>query len=201
MISILGSLRTNYPLYVACSGGSDSVFVVDFLKSGRHNFTVAHFNHGTEHGKDAEAFVVKYCEKNNLSLVVGRLEGGKDKSQSTEEFYRIKRYEFLNSLPGTVITAHHLNDVAETWIFSSLHGLGKLIPYKNQNVIRPFLTTSKSEINAWNVRRNVPYVNDPSNADHKYARNRIRHSVMPHALEINPGLLTVIKKKLVAAGI
>ena len=54
----------------------------------------------------------------------------------------------------------------------------------------------KEKIVDWAVRKNVKYIDDPSNSETKFKRNLIRHEIMPHALKINPGLLTVLKKKL-----
>ena len=43
---------------------------------------------------------------------------------------------------------------------------------------------------------NVPYINDPSNKDTSLRRNYIRHELMPHALEVNPGIFKMISKKV-----
>ena len=103
----------------------------------------------------------------------------------------------MNTIPGKKITCHHLNDVAEWWIFSSLNGSGKLIPYENGDVIRPFLTTPKESLVSWCKRKSVPFVTDPGNKNLRFARSRIRNQIMPEALKINPGLLKVLKKKLI----
>ena len=59
---------------VAVSGGPDSMAVLDFLS--RKNPVVLHFNHGTQHGEDAELFVRDYCKENNLELHVGQISRG-----------------------------------------------------------------------------------------------------------------------------
>lgn len=182
---------------VACSGGVDSMAVLSFLKMGKGAVGAAYFNHGTEHSERAEKFVKEYCEQANVHLRIGRVTRKKFAHESWEEYWRNERYGFLHSIDGPVVTAHNLNDCMETWIFSALHGEPKLIPYARQNVIRPFMITTKDEFKAWCERKKVPWLDDPSNDDVHYSRNRIRHNIMPEALKINPGLAKVIKKKLV----
>ena len=104
--------------------------------------------------------------------------------------------KFFNSLKGSVVTCHHLQDCIEWWLFTSMNGIPRTIPSKNRNIIRPFLITEKSNILSWASRKNVPFVEDPSNIDERYSRNIIRHNIVPHALRVNPGLGTVVKKKV-----
>lgn len=177
---------------IACSGGVDSMAVVDFLKR-KHDVTIAHFNHGTEHGKKAVDFVAKYCAENNIPMLYGKCRSEKCNTESQEEYWRRERYDFLKDL-GPVITCHHLDDCVETYIWSSLHGTSKVIPMIRKNVLRPFLTTPKSEFVHWCMRHNVPWIEDTSNKDTKYTRNYIRNEMMPHVLKVNPGIHTLVKK-------
>ena len=89
-----------------------------------------------------------------------------------------------------------LEDVVENWIFTSMNGNPFLIPHARDQFIRPFLTTEKSALTLWCVRKGVPTIDDPSNDDTKYRRNYIRHKMMPHVLTINPGIRKTIKKKI-----
>ena len=193
-INILGKIPKKVTL--ACSGGPDSMAILDFLLAGKREVHVAYFDHGTDHGSDAENFLVSYCKDNNVQFTIGGIGEERPSDQSWEEWWRNCRYVFFNSFSGNVITCHHLNDVAEWWIFSSLNGQSRLIPYKNKNVIRPFLSTSKSALLEWCERKSVPYVVDPGNFNSKFARSRIRNNIMPEALMINPGLLKVLEKKV-----
>jgi len=111
-----------------------------------------------------------------------------------EEYWRNERYRFLSMYDFPVITAHHLGDAVETWIFNSLHGNPRIMPYKRGNVIRPFLITPKQELVDWVQRRGLSWCEDESNNDLKYMRNLIRHKIVPEAFLINPGLDTVVKK-------
>lgn len=183
-------------LYVACSGGVDSMAVLSFLMNRATKPRVAYFNHGTAHSNSAEGFVRAFCDKHSLELSVGRIQHERASRESFEEYWRNERYAFLYSLSTPVVTAHNLNDCMETWIFTSLNGEGRLIPYRNRNVIRPFRQTLKAELVSWCVRRGIAWAEDLSNTNTAYARNRIRHNIMPEAVLVNPGLDKVIRKKI-----
>jgi tRNA(Ile)-lysidine synthase len=94
------------------------------------------------------------------------------------------------------VTCHHLDDVAETWLFTSLNGTPKLIPSRRDNYLRPFLQTRKAVFEDWCDRKEVPYHCDESNNDTRFNRNYIRHELMPKALRVNPGLHKVLRKKI-----
>lgn len=179
-------------LTIALSGGVDSVAITDFL-SRKHNVFCAFFHHGTENSERAFTFVNNFCKERNLSLTIGYLKNEKNKKQSQEEFWRDERYKFLEQFE-TVITGHHLDDVVETYIWSSMHGTSKLIPTVRNNVLRPFLTTRKSEFVNWCERKSINWCEDLSNNDTKYTRNLIRHELLPVVLKVNPGIHSTVKK-------
>lgn len=179
-------------LTIACSGGVDSMAIVDFL-SRKHDITIAHFNHGTQHGEKAYKFVSEYCANNNISMMVGFCRSEKEKEESQEEYWRRERYDFFKDL-GPVITCHHLDDCVETYVWSSLHGTPKIIPLTRNNVLRPFLTTRKQDFVYWCESHNVPWIEDESNKNSRYTRNYIRNEMMPHVLRVNPGIHTLVKK-------
>jgi tRNA(Ile)-lysidine synthase len=190
---------------VAVSGGLDSMVALDFLRNcDKRSVDVAYFNHGTRHGFEAEKFVKNFCFRNMLHCRTGKIDRKRKGDESQEEFWRNERYRFFSELrndKAPIVTAHHLDDAVEWWVFTSLHGESKLMPYENSEfrVIRPFLTTPRSELEAWAKNKNVPFVEDPSNRSMKYMRNIIRHEIIPTALKINPGLATVVKKKILAS--
>jgi tRNA(Ile)-lysidine synthase len=199
VIQIQGSL--NREVYVACSGGVDSMAVVDFLMKN-HKVNLLFFDHGTETSRDARQFLEdRYHPSINharMNLEIGNITRLKNKSESWEEYWRIQRYEWFHSFDVSVITAHHLDDCVETWIWSSMHGEGKIIPYSSKNVIRPFRLNRKTEFTNWCRNKNVPWVEDSSNSDAKYMRNFIRQEILPKAMIVNPGLHKVIRKKILA---
>ncbi len=181
--------------YLACSGGVDSMAIADFYKRGNKNFTLAYFHHATPQADKMENFIREWAAENKVAAVFGYLNGSKPKEASPEEFWRNERYKFFETLNGRIITCHHLNDVAETWIFSCLHGNPKIIAPVNGRIIRPFILNTKQDLINWAIRHNVSWIEDKSNEDVHYPRNRIRHNMLEEALKINPGLFKVLRKK------
>jgi tRNA(Ile)-lysidine synthase len=218
-IEFMGKLPMN--CYLAVSGGADSMAILDFLIKGGRNIIVLHFNHGTEHGKEAEAHVEKYCKEHNLELIVGYLTEDNDEGLSPEHFWREQRYKFFSNhkkfrkfgrqVATPIITCHNLDDQVENWIFTSIRNENpSIIPYKrwitpygtaaqnkfSPHVLRPFLITKKKTLEDWCERHNVPYVVDPGNTDFKHTRSFIRSEMVPRALQINPGLYKLMRKKV-----
>lgn len=198
MIKLLHNLPPkNTKLGIALSGGVDSMMALDFLLRGGRMPTVFYYNHGTAHGHRAETFVRGVCEDYGLDLELDTIITEKPDGVSSEEFWRDSRYSFFEKFfDHTIVMAHHLDDCLETWMFSTLHGKPKLIPYRRENVIRPFLLTKKCDIIEWVNKNEISYINDESNDSLKYMRNRIRHKVLPEALKVNPGLHKHIEKML-----
>lgn len=193
MIKIQNSLPRK--LVIACSGGPDSMAITDFLKR-KHQITLQFVHHRTESSEEAHVFLKDYAKIEDICLQVDYIDDVIPKNISQEEHWRNQRYKIFHKWNIPVITAHHLDDCVETWIWSSMHGKGKVIPYSNRNVIRPFRLNTKQEFYDWCHRKQVSYVEDKSNNDTKYIRNYIRHELMPHILRINPGIHKVIRKKI-----
>ena len=194
MFRLVGNIPEKFN--VAVSGGVDSMVVLDFLLNGRHKPQAAlYFDHGTEHGQVAKNFLRSRCEELGVNLIEGMIARERQPDESKEEYWRNERYSFFAHYKN-VITAHHLDDAVEWWIFSSLHGQSKLIPYKRDNILRPFLRVPKSEIKNWADKKKVVYVEDPSNKETQYMRNHIRYNMVEQALVVNPGLRKVISRKL-----
>jgi tRNA(Ile)-lysidine synthase len=193
MIKLLGSIPKG-EFGIACSGGVDSMAILDFLIKGKRKPHVIYFNHNTEHGHKAEKFVTEYCQKNDLNLSIGRTDVKPDSNK--EKIWSDLRYQYFSQFNFPIITCHHLDDCVETYIFSCLRGFQSVIPYSRANVIRPFLLNEKSTFEDWCKRKDIPYIQDESNDCLDYSRNRIRHQIIPEALNVNPGLKTVVSKMI-----
>lgn len=193
MIRLLGSVPKT--VYLACSGGIDSMVALDFLRR-KHNVIVAFYDHGTDTSKEAFNFLKKHCANHALPFVSARMISSKPSNHSLEEHWRNSRYDFLDRLDYPVVTAHHLDDCVETWIWSSLHGQSKLPLYRRGNVFRPFLLNQKKRLIEWAETNDIPYIEDASNDDTRFTRNYIRKEMMEHVLRVNPGIHKMIKKKL-----
>ena len=186
MIRLSGTLPKS--VYVAVSGGPDSMAVLDFLRRTR-DVTVLHYNHSTgNYANEATSLVREYCKRFNIVYLEGVNKEEMPRGVSAEAWWREKRYTWFESVTDLpIITAHHLGDVVENWIFTSLNGNPFLIPRTRGQYLRPFLTTEKVDLEAWCAKKDVPFVTDPSNTDTKYRRNYIRYKMMPHVENINPG--------------
>mgnify|MGYP006271912911 CR=1 FL=1 len=195
---------------VACSGGGDSMALLDALATLRESMEieiyVCHVNHqlrGTESHED-ERFVVEQVEPLNLPLTVRRFEADEAervKAGNLEEEARTLRYAKLvntaHELNCTqVATAHTLSDQAETVLHRILRacgitGLGGIAPVREIDgmpVIRPLLAHSREEVREYLQNRARPFREDSMNEDAAFTRVRIRKQLIPHLLEYNPSL-------------
>lgn len=179
----------------AVSGGADSVAMLFALYLLRDELGItleaAHFNHhlrGAESDRD-EAFVTDFCGRYDIPLHLGsgRIVPGK---KGLEAAARDARYAFLRSLPGKVATAHTADDNAETVLMrlirgTGLKGLGAIAPVSG-NVIRPMLTVTRDDVEAFLEEYALPHVEDSSNGTDDFLRNRIRHGILPLMRAENP---------------
>lgn len=179
----------------AVSGGADSVAMLFALYLLRDELGItleaAHFNHhlrGAESDRD-EAFVTDFCGRYDIPLHLGsgRIVPGK---KGLEAAARDARYAFLRSLPGKVATAHTADDNAETVLMrlirgTGLKGLGAIAPVSG-NVIRPMLTITRDDVEAFLEEYALPHVEDSSNGTDDFLRNRIRHGILPLMRTENP---------------
>ena len=139
MLHLLGKIPNK--VILACSGGPDSMAVLDFLLKGGRKVPVAYFDHQTEHSGPALRFLEEYCfpNKENVYLYVGEPQSPYDARLSKEEYWRNERYAWLTTLAKRcgwkdkedykIITCHHLDDQVEQYLFSTLNGKERLIPY------------------------------------------------------------------------
>lgn len=193
MIKVLGNI-TKEEFGLACSGGVDSMAILDFLVNGKYSPNILYFNHNTKHGDDAEKFITQYCKEKGLKLIIGRTDI--KPTSNKEKQWSDARYEFFSKFNYPIMTCHHLDDCVETYIFTCLRGFQSVIPYKKGNVIRPFLLNEKSVFESWCERKNVPFINDESNLCVDFTRNRIRHNIVNEALIVSPGLKGIVRKMI-----
>lgn len=186
-------------IVIGFSGGADSVFLCCFLKelAGQMELKLhaVHVNHRIrrEAGRDEE-FCRQLSRRLSIPLTVytediPRL--AREQGMSEEEAGRCFRYqcmeEFCNEHDfGKIAVAHHRDDQAETVLFqllrgSALRGLGGMRPVRGR-IIRPLLTVSRREIEESLRNDKITWCTDATNLEDDYARNRIRHHILP-ALE------------------
>lgn len=204
----------------ALSGGADSAYLFYRLYHLQSvlDFTLcaAHFNHqlrGAESQRDADfvqdfvaqwgkAQVVDGNSYPAVELVTGSADVqavAQENKQSIELTARQLRYGFLEETAqklncDRIATAHHADDNLETVLLrltrgTGLHGLAGIPPVRGK-IIRPLLTTPRSEIEGQIKLHNIPFVVDSSNQCLDYSRNKIRHQVLPVLQSLNPQVVT-----------
>ena len=190
----------------AVSGGADSVCLLHWLRaqavSGGFALTAAHFDHqlrGAESQRDA-AFVQRLCEDWGVPCEEGAGDvSGEAARQGTgiEETARRLRYAFLERTAeevgaDVIATAHNADDNVETLLLhlirgSGLQGLTGIRPRRGA-LVRPLLTTTRAEILDYLAENALTHVEDSTNADTAYTRNKLRREVIPLLRELNPRL-------------
>ena len=190
---------------VGVSGGADSIcllFMLHGLKKALGiNLKAVHVNHmlRPEAGADA-AFVEGICQKWDIPLKIFQKDiatYAKEKAMSIEEAGRDYRYKSLRQEAGPmgrIAVAHHQGDVAETMLHnlfrgSGLLGLSGIRPVRDA-IIRPLLCVGRDEIDDYLKKHDIPYRHDNSNDEDIYTRNRIRHQIIPVAMDTNAAAIT-----------
>ncbi len=189
-------------ILVACSGGMDSMVLVDVLLKLNYNISIAHCNfqlRGSE-SDDDESFLHDFAQKHNLPFYSIRFDTKDYKTKnelSTQMAARELRYNWFEQIRKEnhyhcIATAHHLDDQLETVLLNitkgtGIRGLIGMHP-KTGFLIRPLLEISKQEIMAYAKDNTVAFREDSSNASDDYQRNLIRHQVVPQLQKINPSL-------------
>ncbi len=187
----------------ALSGGIDSMYLLCRLLEGRergdYQVCAAHYNHGLRPAADQdEEFVREWCSRLGVPLAAerGDVAGtARREGLGLEECARRLRYAFLERAAGElgcglIATGHHAGDNAETVLMNLIRGCGLKgltgIPERRGNLIRPMLTLSRGETERYLEEHRIPHVEDETNADPAYTRNRIRAQVLPLLEQINP---------------
>ena len=197
--------RGNSRVGVAVSGGADSIFLLTVLKQLAPHLTILHLNHGLRGSEsDAdEAFVVETAARVRLPLAVERISGLA--GPNLEERAREARYEFFARAAAAhqldrVATGHTLDDQAETFLLRLVRGAGGtglagIQPVTAAGIIRPLLDIERREIEDWLTGRRIPWREDASNQDPVFARNRIRHGLLPLLeREWNPSIRRLLSR-------
>src|SRR5262249_53374324 len=190
-------------ILVGVSGGADSVCLILVLKELGYELAVAHVNHGLRGpaSDDDEKFTgtlaarlgVKFFTRRVL-LIGGNIEAaGRDARK--EYFYELaKQHGFTK-----IAVAHTRNDRVETFLLNLLRGAGSAglasMPALSGTTIRPLIDTNRQEIEAYLAEQNQDWQTDASNFDLGFARNRLRHVVIPQlASEFNPNLIETLSR-------
>jgi tRNA(Ile)-lysidine synthase len=208
-----GLITIGDTILIACSGGPDSLALVDILlklqKAYQLKLAVAHFDHmfrGAESKADAE-FVAAFCREKNIAYYQKTFDVPayiKKTGFSPEEAARIVRYEFLRSVAkkigdAKIATGHHQDDQAETVLIHLFRGAGSSgiggIRPVSRGIIRPLLSVTRQEIEEYCENNYLSPRIDRTNYQTDYLRNRIRLQLLPELIEnFNPAMKTALCK-------
>lgn len=197
----LGKEISSKRFLLAVSGGADSMVLASLFKICDLKFEIAHVNY---HFRDEDSnldqkIAEDFCKKNDIRFHLKDIsEEEKSKMKSLQNWAREIRYDFFFNLLEKenldfIVTAHHLNDELETFIINLSRGSGikglSGIPKNENQILRPLLTFSKSEIYAFAKENHIDFREDKSNQKDDYLRNKIRNHVVPKMVEIFPNFL------------
>ncbi len=189
-------------LLVAVSGGRDSVLLVHLLKAAGYQFGIAHCNfqlRGAE-SKAEQDFTTELAKQLGVPFYTTDFDTqiyAIEHNLSIQMAARELRYQWFEDIRHSfgyshIAVAHHQNDSVETILLNLTRGTGiaglhGILPV-NGLIVRPMMFLSRDEIDHIIDEELFPYVEDSSNSSVKYARNKIRHQVIPVLRELNPRL-------------
>jgi len=192
---------------VACSGGSDSMALLHYLKGLEKDLEIeviaVTVDHSIrENGKRDADFVNTYCENNNIRCYKFKIDVpllAKEKAISLESAGREARYGIFDALvqkgiADKIALAHHSSDQAETILMhlfrgSGLSGVRGMDYKKDAYYIRPMLNTKKENILKYLTDNNIEFVTDETNSESSYTRNYLRNEVFPILLKKWPNIV------------
>ncbi len=194
--SVGASLGPHDRVVLAISGGLDSMALLDAaaVACDRTRLLVATYDHGTGRAAEAACALVRRASADRgIECVVGRAVPGS--IRRSEAAWRDARWRFLRAVArargARVATAHTADDQIETVLMRELRGAGPrgmaglLAP---SDVLRPLLGLRRAALVEFAAARGVEWVEDPTNASHRFLRNRLRHDVLPALRRVNPGI-------------
>lgn len=195
-----GLLAPGDRVLVACSGGADSTALTLLVARAARRLslsavTVAHLDHGLRKGSKADArFVERLAERLALPVVSERHEVSRRRGESPEAAARRVRYGFLEQAARTtrsnvIVTAHHMDDQAETVLLRMLRGTGPrglaairasrpLRRASRIRLVRPLLVFRRERLRDWLERWREKWREDPTNVSGN-ARARLRSRAIP----------------------
>jgi tRNA(Ile)-lysidine synthase len=203
----------------AVSGGADSVALLLTLHAANATpreslgvgLSAVHINHGLR-GEESNAdqqFVEDLCISLDIPLHLHQADvpariaetRASGNPETIEEAARNARYEFFTTLltsghADAVLTAHTLDDQAETVLMKLLRGawteglsaIHPIVTLLKGKILRPFLETRRADIEAFLKSSNQPWREDSTNTDTTFTRNKIRHELLPQLRTYNPSL-------------
>lgn len=194
-------------IYVGYSGGLDSTVLLHCLAIQpllASKVTAIHVNHGISTHADKWAIhCQQFCFDLNITIHVANLQ--LSCCTNLENFARQARYKIFQQLMqinDCLLLAHHQNDQAETLLLHLLRGAGidglAAMPHRKAlgqgHLIRPFLQKTRAELEYYARLQQLSWINDESNQDYSFARNFLRHRILPELLTRWPKAITNLSR-------
>lgn len=181
-------------MILAVSGGVDSVVLLDKISKNveSSNLIIAHVDHGVRENSSKDASFVQNLAKNyDASFELKKLNM---RSNFSEEQGRIERYRFFEEVrqkyaADCIVTAHHKDDVIETAVMNLVRGTGRrgLSSLGSSKTIkRPLVGFYKEELLEYAKDNKLEWVEDSTNIDTQYFRNKVRLDVIPELEKTQP---------------
>jgi tRNA(Ile)-lysidine synthase len=179
---------------IAVSGGADSIFLLHALLelAPRWNLqlSVVHIDHGIrgDQSRADAAFVADLAARLHLKFHLRQADVPAIDDNLEQAARRVRQAFFAELLSTAAVdriaTGHTRSDQAETVLYrilrgSGLPGLAGILPVTKEQIVRPLLELDRPEIECWLRQRNIPWRDDETNQDRSYARNRLRHEILP----------------------
>lgn len=201
----LGLFAPDAAVLVAVSGGRDSVALLHLAHVLGLKLAVAHLDHGLREASAQDAVFVRdlaaglgvsfHTERTDVAAVARK------RGVGLEEAARTVRYAFLTRMAqqsgaSVILTAHTLNDNAETVLMQLLRGTARAtgIPPRRDRILRPLLTTARSELEAYLQEHRLDWREDETNQDTRINRNWLRHEVIPVLEARFPGTVQALAR-------
>ena len=186
-----GLVRAGEPLLVMVSGGGDSVALLDIADRLGARVSALHVNYGLRPDSALdEALVQHICDERNIPLTVEQIPLSTEEG-NLQERARDARYALAERIAdGDYAAAHTASDQAETVLYRlavspgsrALHGMSP----RRGRLVRPLLGVTRDEVRSYLRERGLEWREDPSNADRRFARARVRHDVLDALRELSP---------------
>lgn len=183
-------------VYLGYSGGVDSRSALHFLVNN-HDVELIHVNTGDEASINEAELVSKVANEYNINYEIHDRIGPVPKGLSKEHYWSCMRKDVFFRKKRDVVLCHHLNDVVETWVVSSMQGKPTLMACRTENIIRPFLINTKDIFIKYALRNKLEWIEDETNHDPEFSqRNFVRNVMMENVKVVNPGIEKTIVKLL-----
>ena len=187
-----GLVRPGEPLLVMVSGGGDSVALLDIAQRLGASVSALHVNYRLRDDSSVdEELVRQLCEERGIALTVEHVELGGE--GNLQERARDARYALAEELAeGDYAAAHTASDQAETVLYRLAVSPGSrallgMAPRRGR-LVRPLLAVTREEVRDYLRGRGLEWREDPSNADRRFARARVRHDVLDALRELSPAV-------------